>query len=316
MRNGGRTRQARHAAVIGSGITGLAAARVLSDRGARVTHPRARRRSPTPRRPSQAFARWKRRARRRCATRTPSSAGCAACCATRTPTCSTRCAPPAPPSSTCSSARRSPCRRYSREPGDEDLVALGCRRTTFEWVMRAQRAGAPRRRAGARRPGARPARRPTRRRRRSPACATAPATGVELAADLVIDASGRHSRAPEWLAAIGAPPPREKLEHSGIVYYTRFYRLRDGAAAAAAEPRTPARPTTTGSSTRSSPPTIAPSRSPSPSPLAFPRLKVLARPARVRRDDARPAGAGAVGGAGGRRSRSAIPTIRCRRWAA
>src|SRR5262249_61936977 len=24
----------------------------------------------------------------------------------------------------------------AREPGDEDLVALGCRRTTFEWVLR------------------------------------------------------------------------------------------------------------------------------------------------------------------------------------
>jgi hypothetical protein len=48
---------------------------------------------------------------------------------------------------------------------------------------------------------------------------------VELAADLVIDASGRYSKAPEWLAAIAAAAPREKLEQSGVVYYTRFYRF-------------------------------------------------------------------------------------------
>jgi 2-polyprenyl-6-methoxyphenol hydroxylase-like FAD-dependent oxidoreductase len=55
--------------------------------------------------------------------------------------------------------------------------------------------------------------------------------GVEhtLAADLVVDASGRHSKAPEWLAALGAPAPEEKLEQSGVVYYTRFYRFRPGA---------------------------------------------------------------------------------------
>ena len=31
-----------------------------------------------------------------------------------------------------------------------------------------------------------------------------------------------------WLAAIGAPPVREELHESGIVYYSRFYRVRTG----------------------------------------------------------------------------------------
>ena len=83
----------------------------------------------------------------------------------------------------------------------------------------------------------------------------------DLAADLVIDASGRHSKAPEWLAAIGAAAPVEELEQSGIVYYTRFYRFRPGAVEPPPQSRIPPPPTTTGSSTRSSRPTTARSRS-------------------------------------------------------
>ncbi|MEV3988669.1 FAD-dependent monooxygenase [Streptomyces sp. NPDC049837] len=45
-----------------------------------------------------------------------------------------------------------------------------------------------------------------------------------LEADLVVDASGRGSRAPEWLAAIGAEPPREEVIDTGLAYATRVYR--------------------------------------------------------------------------------------------
>ncbi|MCH0543294.1 FAD-dependent monooxygenase [Streptomyces sp. MUM 203J] len=45
-----------------------------------------------------------------------------------------------------------------------------------------------------------------------------------LAADLVVDASGRGSKAPEWLAAIGAEPPREETLDTGLAYATRVYR--------------------------------------------------------------------------------------------
>ncbi|MER8001215.1 FAD-dependent monooxygenase [Streptomyces sp. NPDC095613] len=46
----------------------------------------------------------------------------------------------------------------------------------------------------------------------------------ELTADLVVDASGRGSRAPEWLAAIGADVPHEETIDAGLAYATRMYR--------------------------------------------------------------------------------------------
>ncbi|GAB4196995.1 MAG: hypothetical protein OHK0022_14940 [Roseiflexaceae bacterium] len=45
-----------------------------------------------------------------------------------------------------------------------------------------------------------------------------------LAADLVLDASGRNSRAPEWLAALGYQPPAEVLVDAGVGYTSRVYR--------------------------------------------------------------------------------------------
>jgi 2-polyprenyl-6-methoxyphenol hydroxylase-like FAD-dependent oxidoreductase len=47
--------------------------------------------------------------------------------------------------------------------------------------------------------------------------------GEELRADLVIDAMGRQSRSPQWLAAIGARPPYEEQEDCGFTYYTRYF---------------------------------------------------------------------------------------------
>ncbi|MCE0766119.1 hypothetical protein LWC35_24915 [Pseudonocardia kujensis] len=48
--------------------------------------------------------------------------------------------------------------------------------------------------------------------------------GEMLPADLVVDATGRRTRAASWLAAVGARPPREESEDRGFVYYTRFFR--------------------------------------------------------------------------------------------
>ncbi|GFH34545.1 FAD-dependent oxidoreductase [Streptomyces pacificus] len=45
-----------------------------------------------------------------------------------------------------------------------------------------------------------------------------------LAADLVVDASGRGSRAPRWLAALGAEPPQEESIDTGQAYASRVYR--------------------------------------------------------------------------------------------
>ena len=46
----------------------------------------------------------------------------------------------------------------------------------------------------------------------------------ELAADFVVDATGRASRAPAWLAALGYEPPDEDTVEVGLGYATRFYR--------------------------------------------------------------------------------------------
>ncbi|MFQ3566308.1 MAG: FAD-dependent monooxygenase [Aggregatilineales bacterium] len=47
-----------------------------------------------------------------------------------------------------------------------------------------------------------------------------------LQADLIVDASGRGSRAPEWLAALGYPPPDETIIDAQLGYASRLYRLR------------------------------------------------------------------------------------------
>jgi 2-polyprenyl-6-methoxyphenol hydroxylase-like FAD-dependent oxidoreductase len=39
----------------------------------------------------------------------------------------------------------------------------------------------------------------------------------------VVDATGRQSRSPQWLAAIGARPPYEEQEDCGFTYYTRYF---------------------------------------------------------------------------------------------
>jgi 2-polyprenyl-6-methoxyphenol hydroxylase-like FAD-dependent oxidoreductase len=50
------------------------------------------------------------------------------------------------------------------------------------------------------------------------------ASGEEVYADLVVDATGRRSRLPVWLEEIGARPVIEETEDYGFVYYTRFFR--------------------------------------------------------------------------------------------
>ncbi|MGY1692331.1 FAD-dependent oxidoreductase [Geodermatophilus sp. SYSU D01105] len=47
-------------------------------------------------------------------------------------------------------------------------------------------------------------------------------------AELVVDATGRTSRAPEWLAALGAEPPEEERVEVDVAYSTRQYRREPG----------------------------------------------------------------------------------------
>ncbi len=108
----------------------------------------------------------------------------------------------------------------SHRDGDEELVALACRRTTFEWVLRRLALGEPGVTLGhgvaATMLDARPGAVPT-------------VVGVDgQPADLVVDARGPRSSSADWLAAIGAAPVAEELHESGIVYFSRFYRVHDG----------------------------------------------------------------------------------------
>ncbi|MFQ5697564.1 MAG: FAD-dependent oxidoreductase [Myxococcota bacterium] len=114
------------------------------------------------------------------------------------------------------------------KPGDERIVMLALRRITFEWVLRrlaAERDGITLRQ---------PARVTSLIADRDSSSGLPRVTGVriegagELAADLVIDASGRRSKLGRWLEEIGAAPLEEVSSPCGIYYCSRFYRLREG----------------------------------------------------------------------------------------
>ncbi|MGO4630429.1 NAD(P)/FAD-dependent oxidoreductase [Streptomyces sp. 2RAF24] len=116
-------------------------------------------------------------------------------------------------------------------PGDEDLVTLRTRRIVLEAALAAavRREGGVDVRTGRRVRGliveaGRPAR------------VTGVRTGEDTreetreethGADLVVDASGRRSPVPGWLAEAGCRPPVVEAHRAGIAYLCRWYRLRD-----------------------------------------------------------------------------------------
>jgi 2-polyprenyl-6-methoxyphenol hydroxylase-like FAD-dependent oxidoreductase len=53
-------------------------------------------------------------------------------------------------------------------------------------------------------------------------------SGETMTADLVVDATGRSSRAPAWLATLGYPAPPETLVDPLLGYASRFYAIPDG----------------------------------------------------------------------------------------
>jgi 2-polyprenyl-6-methoxyphenol hydroxylase-like FAD-dependent oxidoreductase len=124
---------------------------------------------------------------------------------------------------------------HDPRPGDDELVAIACRRTTFEWVLRRAVLAQPHvdlrhgteavalhvvANDGAPRVGGvyvRPV--------------NGPRGETELiGADLVVDARGPRSSSDPWLADAGAAPVPERLHESGIVYLSRFYCIADDAA--------------------------------------------------------------------------------------
>ncbi len=116
---------------------------------------------------------------------------------------------------------------YTARPDDDDLTTLLCRRTTFERVLheyvRTQsgvciRTGVHITGVLSTDAGAVP--------QLTGLSARIGETLVEIPADVLIDATGRLSPFPAWLRALGAPVA-EDMHETGIVYYTRFYRLRE-----------------------------------------------------------------------------------------
>ncbi len=126
----------------------------------------------------------------------------------------------------------------TRLPGDEDLVAIACRRTTFEWVLRRTVLAddAVTLRHGTAVTGVRvtdgdgpvP---------RVDGVVLDDAGGSDgggtdghtvLDADVVVVAGGRRADVPGMLAPHGIDVP-ERVEDTGIIYLSRFFTLLDGA---------------------------------------------------------------------------------------
>lgn len=108
-------------------------------------------------------------------------------------------------------------------PGDDELVILCCRRLTIEWVLRRAVMADDRVtwRAGTVVTGLVADGTEVR--------GVRLADGAEIDADLVVAAGGRHSPVLDWIAELGGSvQPTEEDGDAGIVYLSRFYRLRDG----------------------------------------------------------------------------------------
>jgi 2-polyprenyl-6-methoxyphenol hydroxylase-like FAD-dependent oxidoreductase len=111
------------------------------------------------------------------------------------------------------------------EPGDEDLAVIGCRRPVFEAALRraVQAESAIDVRAGCRVAGL------------VLSCGhprhvegAVLASGETVAADLVVDASGRSARTAACLADAGLEPVAERRSDCGLTYYSRHVQRRDG----------------------------------------------------------------------------------------
>jgi 2-polyprenyl-6-methoxyphenol hydroxylase-like FAD-dependent oxidoreductase len=114
-------------------------------------------------------------------------------------------------------------------PGDERLIQLLTRRSTFDWVLLRAVATEP---GVDFRPGVKVTGLTARRADGHPA---AHVTGVrcdagEIGADVVVDAAGRRSPIDAWLASLGARQTAVAQAECGLAYYSRHYRRRPDAA--------------------------------------------------------------------------------------
>ncbi len=114
-------------------------------------------------------------------------------------------------------------------PEDEELQMLNARRPLIEWALWL---------AARREPGV-----TVMERTRVEGILTATRTGHagsiphvtgvmtsngEVRTDLLVDAMGRTSQLPGWLVTAGGERPNETLQECGLLYYSRYFRLREG----------------------------------------------------------------------------------------
>jgi hypothetical protein len=118
-------------------------------------------------------------------------------------------------------------------PGDERLTSMMTRRSTVDWVLQRAAAAEPRVtvRYGVKVTGLLTA---ASRLSGGPPHGPPHVTGVrsdrgDLAADLVVDATGRRSPIDDWLTQIGARVTATSRAECGIAYFSRHYRVRPGA---------------------------------------------------------------------------------------
>lgn len=113
--------------------------------------------------------------------------------------------------------------------GDTDLVALACRRATFDWVLlRAARASGADIRDATAATGLVLEHLPTGPPRVRGVHVSGPGGDTTLSAGIVVDAAGNRSAVSRWLVDAGAAEPPARSEDCGIVYLSRFWRLYDG----------------------------------------------------------------------------------------
>jgi 2-polyprenyl-6-methoxyphenol hydroxylase-like FAD-dependent oxidoreductase len=110
-------------------------------------------------------------------------------------------------------------------PEDEELQILGVRRALIEWALRGAvlREASIRVRSGIQVTGL-----------EGTAGDVPRVTGVRtndglVRTELVVDAMGRRSPIPDWIEALGGRRMTEASSDCGVIYYTRYYRVRNGA---------------------------------------------------------------------------------------
>jgi 2-polyprenyl-6-methoxyphenol hydroxylase-like FAD-dependent oxidoreductase len=118
-------------------------------------------------------------------------------------------------------------------PGDERLTSMMTRRSTIDWVLRRAAAAEPgvTVRSGVKVTGLLTGSRGSGEPGDRPLHVTGVRTdGGDLAADLVVDATGRRSPIDDWLTQAGARTTATWHAECGIAYFSRHYRVRPDAA--------------------------------------------------------------------------------------